>query len=134
MESPNVTLVKQLYDAFGRGDIPAILERLQPDVVWTYEGPGGIPYAGCMHGPAEVVMFFDGLGRCEQDQKLVPTEFLSDGSKVAVFGRYEATVKANGVLYHTPFAHFWQIRDGKVARYHNYSDTARVLAAHTSGR
>lgn len=134
MDNPNVTVVQQIYDAFGRGDIAAILARLTPDVEWTFEGPGGIPFTGCMRGPAEVVMFFDGLGRAEQDQKLVPSEFMVDGDRVAVFGRYEATVKANGVVYHSPFAHYWRLVDGKVACYRNFSDTARGLEAHTRRR
>ena len=30
----NINTVKQMYDAFGRGDIPAIIDKLDPNVEW----------------------------------------------------------------------------------------------------
>ena len=35
MESAGVDMIKKLYAAFGRGDIPAILDALSPDVTWA---------------------------------------------------------------------------------------------------
>jgi ketosteroid isomerase-like protein len=40
----NVETVQALYDAFGRGDIPAILDMLADDIQWDQEAPSyGIP-------------------------------------------------------------------------------------------
>jgi ketosteroid isomerase-like protein len=40
----NVESVKAIYDAFGRGDVPAILDQLADDVDWDQDAPGyGIP-------------------------------------------------------------------------------------------
>ena len=30
----NVQLARDVYDAFGRGDIPAVLEMMDPDIEW----------------------------------------------------------------------------------------------------
>ena len=30
----NVRLLKNLYDAFGRGDIPSVLGAMSPDIKW----------------------------------------------------------------------------------------------------
>jgi len=30
----NVSLLKNLYDAFGRGDIPTVLGTMSPDIHW----------------------------------------------------------------------------------------------------
>jgi ketosteroid isomerase-like protein len=30
----NVATVQSIYEAFGRGDIPAILDRISDDVIW----------------------------------------------------------------------------------------------------
>ncbi len=47
----NVTFLKSLYDAFGRGDIPTVLGAMSPDIHWhKAEGnpcmPGGKAWAG----------------------------------------------------------------------------------------
>jgi hypothetical protein len=40
----------RVYEALGREDIPALLELLAEDVVWVYQGPSVIPFAGTHHG------------------------------------------------------------------------------------
>jgi ketosteroid isomerase-like protein len=35
----NVDVVQQGYEAFGRGDIPALLESLTDDVEWILQAP-----------------------------------------------------------------------------------------------
>jgi ketosteroid isomerase-like protein len=40
MSAPtNMERVQQMYAAFGRGDVPAILNALAPDATWTVQGP-----------------------------------------------------------------------------------------------
>ena len=55
--STSVELVKDLYAAFGRGDIGYILSHDSPDWQWTNAGEG-IPSAGSYTGPAGVAEFF----------------------------------------------------------------------------
>ena len=33
----NIETVKSIYEAFGRGDVPAILDKLADDVDWDYD-------------------------------------------------------------------------------------------------
>ena len=48
---PDLTAtVQELYAAFGRGDIPAILAKLADDVVWESEGPAIVSFSGIRHG------------------------------------------------------------------------------------
>jgi len=50
-EQDNTAIVKRIYEAFGRGDIEAILTNLTDDVEWNVSGrQDGIPYAGTYHG------------------------------------------------------------------------------------
>jgi ketosteroid isomerase-like protein len=36
--------VQEIYEAFGRGDVPAILDRLTDDIAWDLDAPGyGVP-------------------------------------------------------------------------------------------
>ena len=38
-----VEVVKQIYEAFGRGDIPEVLSRVTPDVSWVDPGFPDVP-------------------------------------------------------------------------------------------
>jgi ketosteroid isomerase-like protein len=53
-EQQNIELIKSMYEAFGRGDIPSILDKLTTDIKWTTEGLELIPYTGMRHGKAGV--------------------------------------------------------------------------------
>ena len=53
--------------------------------------------------------------------------WVADGDSVAVFGRYQCTLKNKGKRVDTPLGHLFQFRDGKVVRYVNLLDTAQYL-------
>jgi ketosteroid isomerase-like protein len=57
------------------------------------------------------------------------TEFFATGDAVAAFGRYQATLRKNGVRVDTPVAHYFKFRDGKVARYMNIINTGALVEA-----
>lgn len=39
-------IVKQAYEAFGRGDVPAVLNLIADQVDWEFVGSASLPYAG----------------------------------------------------------------------------------------
>ena len=45
-DDANVQTVKRAYEAFQRGDIPAVLQMVTDDVDWELHGPTDIPFAG----------------------------------------------------------------------------------------
>lgn len=46
MDRSNLEVVQELYAAFGRGDMPAMLALLDPNVQWDYPGTADVPWAG----------------------------------------------------------------------------------------
>ena len=59
--------VLAIYQAFQRGDIPFILERIAPDVRWeewpdNHAQKAGVPWLKPLHGRDSVVQFFQLLG------------------------------------------------------------------------
>lgn len=122
--------VKELYAAFGRGDIATILASLANDVSWELEGPAELAAAGIRRSPKEVIEFFGALAGQVSDIHLDLTEFLSGEDTVAVFGRYQGTVRANGIRIDSPIAHFFKFnKDGKIMRHVQLSDTAATVEA-----
>jgi hypothetical protein len=58
--------VQSIYEAFGRGDIPAILNPLSDDVQWERPGTGhGVPWLTSGSGKAHVGGFFQSLAGIE---------------------------------------------------------------------
>jgi ketosteroid isomerase-like protein len=47
-------------------------------------------------------------------------------------GGYGATVTATGKSFDLPLVHVWTIQNGKVKRFVNFTDTAKVAEAYTS--
>ena len=57
-EQQNTQRVKEVYAAFVRGDIPAVLEALADDVEWVSPGPSDLPWAGTFRGKQAVLAWF----------------------------------------------------------------------------
>jgi uncharacterized protein len=119
--------VKSLYAAFGRGDVATLLAGMAEDVSWEVEAPAELSWAGIRRGPSQAAGFFAGLAAEHADPNLEMTEFFLSGDAVAVFGRYQATVRASGKRVDTPVAHYFKFRDGKVVRYVNLFNSAAFI-------
>lgn len=125
--------VKDIYGAFGRGDIATILASLTEDVSWEFEAPAELSWSGIRRSPQEAAGFFAGIAAEQADPKLAMTEFFSTGTAVAAFGRYQATVKATGIRVDTPVAHYFEFRDGKICRYINVINSGAFVEANRAG-
>ena len=126
----HVTTVQQIYEAFGRGDVPAILGHLADDVSWDEDAPGyGVPLYEPGVGKAHVERFFATLQDIEF-LRFEPSNFLSGGNQVAVPIAVEVRVKATGKTVKALEMHLWTFgEDGKVTRFFHCIDRhAFVLA------
>ena len=120
--------VQDVYDAFARGDIPAVLGFLSSDINWTEAE--GFPYGGTYIGPHAVLEgVFMRLGTEWEGFTAVPDEFIDGGDAIVVLGKYGGTYKATGKSIQANFAHVWQLREGKAIRFVQYVDTLIVQRA-----
>ena len=121
------SFVRSLYEAFAQGDAATVLGAMAPDVEWleaeTQPSADGNPYVG----PARVGEGVFGRIMGDYDGFVVsPQRYVAEGDTVAVTGRYTGTHKASGEKLDAQFAHFWTVRDGKVANFQQYTDTAQM--------
>jgi ketosteroid isomerase-like protein len=121
--------IKEIYAAFGRGDVDTILASMTDDISWEFEAPAELSWAGVRHSPQEAAGFFAGLAAEQSDPNLEMTEFFEADGAVAAFGRYQATVKTSGIRVDTPVAHYFKFRDGKICRYINVINSAAFVEA-----
>ncbi|HEX7363317.1 MAG TPA: nuclear transport factor 2 family protein [Bryobacteraceae bacterium] len=126
----NTRLIQESYAAFGRGDIPAVMEYLTDDIEWYGAGPKELPLAGTWRGRNEVREFFRDLNETQEILTFEPQEFIAEGDTVVVLLRYRARVKATGRTVETDLVHFFTVRGGKVSRLRQFYDTAALLYAH----
>jgi ketosteroid isomerase-like protein len=123
----NVTFLKSLYDAFGRGDIPTVLGGMSPDIKWhEAEGNPYMPSGEAMVGPDAVLnQLFMRLGAEWDGFSVHPRAFRDAGDCVVVEGRYTGVYKATGKSLDAQFCHVWDVKDGKVVHFQQYTDTAQ---------
>jgi ketosteroid isomerase-like protein len=129
----NIEAVTALYDAFGRGDVQAILERVTDDVDWSTDAAiVSAPWYGPRHGKDEVRGFFEGIGRTGPvtEFSVLSIAGNADGD-VHAFIRYAFTVSATGKDVAMNLHHYWKFRDGRVCYVRASEDTAQVAAAMT---
>jgi ketosteroid isomerase-like protein len=122
--------VQQAYQHFKNGDIQSVLGLLSEDVEWTLFEIEGVPFSGTRRGPERVGEFFSEVFDTEEVLHFEPRELVAQGDKVVALGNYAWRVKSTGLEYETDFVHVLTMRDGKVARYQEFMDTAVVGAAY----
>ena len=127
----NTRLAQSTYEAFGRGDMPALAEVMADDIEWVIPGdPVDDPNAGTFNGKEAVLGWFGGLAGTLDFATFEPREFIAQNDKVVSLVYAEATVRKTGRTLVNHEAHVWTFRDGKVARFQIYEDTGAVAAAH----
>ena len=123
----NTDTVQKIYEAFGRGDVPAILDKLDDNVEWETQAPvPGVPWLQSRRGKANIAGFFEALAPLGIT-RFEPHTFFESGDKVFVLIAFEAT--SQGKNYSFPNnGHLWQFNSaGKVARYDHITDTAQMI-------
>jgi uncharacterized protein len=131
MPQDPLSVIQNVYAAFGRGDIPALLDALAPDVRWEVVGrEGEYPTFGVRHGLDGALAFFQALGGIEEITAFEPLSLHPSGDDVFVQGRVALTLKTNGRPLAYDWLHVFAVRDGKVAAFREFYDTAQVVEAY----
>ena len=118
----NTEIIRGLYAAFAKGDIPTVLGALAPNARWT-EAEGG-PYGGTFIGPNAVLEnVFMKIGGDWDGYAAVPDEFIANDNTVVALGKYSGKYKATGKSFTAPFVHVWKFQDGKVISFQQHTDT-----------
>jgi uncharacterized protein len=129
-ERENTELVHQAYQHFKGGDIQSLLGLLSEDVEWKLFEIEGVPFSGTRRGVERVGEFFAQVFDTEEPLHFEPRELVAQGEKVVALGDYAWRVKSTGREYESDFVHVFTVRDGKVARFQEFMDTAAVSAAY----
>src|SRR4051812_6040717 len=97
-ESQNTMIVQNIYAAFGRGDLPVLLDALDEQILWrpVLGAASYVPTAGERRGKAAVAEFFKILNETIAFEDFQPKEFVAQGDQVVAIGQYTGRAKATG--------------------------------------
>ena len=131
-QEKNLSIVKEIYEAVGRGDVDAILDRVTDDVDWSAEAAGHTaPWHGPRTGKTGVASFFGDLPNSIEIPEFTPHSFSAGENDVHLLVRWTIRSMATGRQASMTMHHYWRIRDGKVDYFRGSEDTqltARVFA------
>lgn len=126
----NTEVVRALYEAFAKGDIPAALATMAPDIVWNEAE--NYPYAdrnphigpeGVLHG------VFARIGADWDDFTAISDEIIDGGETIVSLGHYGGTFKATGKPMRAQFAHVFRVKGGRITGFQQYADTLGTAIA-----
>ncbi|QHT71234.1 hypothetical protein GXP67_33575 [Rhodocytophaga rosea] len=130
----NVATINRIYEAFGKGDIPAILDCLADNVQWEQWADNsaqkaGVPWMQAQQGKQGAVNFFTVVSQLEVKDFQV-LSIMANEQQVAAEFIFEARVPSTGKHYRDEEIHLWTFNEqGKVVRLRHYTDTAKHIAA-----
>lgn len=130
--------VAAIYEAFGKGDIPGIVQHLSDNVQWeawadNSAQKAGVPWLQAHSGRAGALQFFEIVGTLKIREFQV-LSLLAGGNQVAAEFVIEFEAPVTGAICRDEELHLWTFDgNGKVIRLRHYADTAKHIAAAGKG-
>jgi ketosteroid isomerase-like protein len=129
-QADHLATVRTIYEAFGRGDVDAILSRVSAGVSWdAWRWPSrqraSVPWLVERHGTEGVREFFGALTAALEFTDFRVASLLTGADKVAAEIEFAGRARATGRPVHVEELHLWSFdADGRVCAYRDYFDTA----------
>jgi hypothetical protein len=126
--SRNLEIVRRLYEALENSERDVYRELTHALIEWQFME--GFPHGGIQIGHEAV---FDGtfpaLMQDFAEWHVRVEEILDATSAVVGIGHYEARARFTGIGVKAPFAHVFRLREGKIIRVQQFTDTAKLMRA-----
>lgn len=120
----NKDIAQAVYNYFGEGNVPAILDLVTDDIKWTCPGPTEIlPYAQVYNGKQGVADFFRLIYENKDFPSFEVKALIGEGDKVVALGHWDAKSKKTGNPYSGDWAMVFYFRDGKLCEHKEYYDS-----------
>jgi ketosteroid isomerase-like protein len=120
-ESQNVEIVNEIFAAFGRGDVPFMISKLEPDIHWFSYFDPIVPWGGDFSGKERVGEFFKAHDSVEV-LGFEPTEFVAQGDTVVALGFFSCRAKSTGKSATSKWVFIFKFRNGLVYSYEQFHD------------
>jgi uncharacterized protein len=123
-EHPNVTLVKQGFEAFDRRDFDWIMQHFAEDIVWHVGGTSKL--AGSYQGMQEISELFARQEKVLGDAQLDAHDIVGNDEHVIVIGSGVAPDPDGGTA-EWKWANVFHVKDGKVTEVWGLSEDPTAI-------
>jgi uncharacterized protein len=127
MSQENVEIVRQMLDAFNRGDFGASLAFLDQDIEW--HDPPDVPGAGVHRGPEEVRRWMAGWLAAWESYTAEAEELIDAGDQVVVVHYERGRGKGSGVEVEHRVANVFDLREARIVRKRPFPSRSEALEA-----
>ena len=130
MSDSKIEAVQRLYEAYGRGDVDAVLAELADNVDWSAEAAStSAPWYGKFRGKGEVPRFFKEIGAIVEVTEFTLVSLTSNETDVVATVRWAYTVNATGKRAAMHMQHWWRFADGKIVFFRGSEDSEQSANA-----
>jgi ketosteroid isomerase-like protein len=133
MSDKNIDIVKEIFAAFGRGDVPAIMEHVSDDLhgfgIVTQEER--IPWHVQINKKQDVPKFFQAIAESSEFTRFEPRDFAAGGDHVYCTVSFEVIFRHNRAQMTVDNEmHRFTFKNGKVVEWRGTEDTAWASAVY----
>ena len=122
--TPKETL-KALYEAFGTGNIPYIIDAVSEDFTWKDPSdPSLVPFGGEHKGKAGMMNFFQQIGDSTELTLWEVNNYVGDEDVVVAEGKHGFKSKKTGKNALLEWSMVWRFQNGKPVAGRAYYNTA----------
>jgi uncharacterized protein len=126
-EAENVRRVQEQYRALARGDFAAFREFLADNIDMEIVGPSSVPFVGRWRGRDAVVAALRQNFSWVEDQRPEIQSVVAQGERVVVIARERGRYRPTGRAYDLHWVQIFTFRDGRLARFREFFDSAAML-------
>ena len=127
----NVELIKELFTAFGRGDIDHVVNAHADNVVM--ESPvshtSNLPWAGQCNSRQELIEYFETMAAHVRPEVFHDIVFTASGDRVVVEGSNSGTVLSTGKRYDHDWVMVFTLQDAEVVAFRHFYDPTDIESA-----
>jgi uncharacterized protein len=123
----NIKTIQGVYEAFGRGDVAAIVDAVADDVDWAAEAAGTTaPWWGPKRGKDGVGAFFQAFGTTMQVEEFTPMSIAANDTDVMAVVQFRVKSLATDKHAAMHLHHYFKFRDGKIVYYRGTENTLQT--------
>jgi uncharacterized protein len=127
-EMDNTEQVKQIFEAFGRGDVGYILDQLADDARFVSHLDPAVPWAGDFKGKEEVLGYFQALGGSVEVTSHPVNTLIAQGDTVVAMGDVSFQVRGSGKPASSSWVYVFKLKDGQVRSFDQFNDAGLASA------
>lgn len=135
MSDTNIAIVKDIYAAFGHGDVDGIMKHISDDLehFGVVADRHAVPWHIQITKRQDVPKFFQAVAQQNEFTRFEPRDFAAGGAYVYCTISFDATFRHNGKkLSVDNVMHRFKFKNGKVVEWRGSEDTALIAAAYSA--